>query len=140
MAIVAELLLLGLLLHPQLRESILGAEAAIRLAAIDQLPLVIGIDRAALAPAIGAEWATDVGAFVPRQPDPVQRIEDHLLRVGARAVLVGVLDPQYERAALLASKHVIEQCDVRRSHVWITGGRRCNPHTHRPCLSRHGGT
>ena len=86
----------------------------------------------ALALAVRRVRAADVGPLVPRQADPAERVEDHLLGVGARARLIGVLDAQDELAALLAREHVVEQRDVRGADVRIAGRRWCDPHTDRP--------
>jgi hypothetical protein len=137
-AVVAQRALLGLLLDPDLGEPVLGAEAAIGLAALDQDARVRAIDLAALALAIRGERPAYIGTFIPRQADPVKRVEDQLLGVGARPRLIGVLDAQHERAALLASEHVIEQRDVRGPDVGVTGRRWCDPHTHRVAGGRHG--
>jgi hypothetical protein len=65
-------------------------------AGLDQ-PLDVGpVGVEALALAIGLEGATDVGALVPGQPEPRQRVEHLLLGVGAKARAVGVLDAQDE--------------------------------------------
>ena len=102
-----------------------------------------GPDRSrALALAIRGMRATDIGAFVPRQAEPVQRIEDHLLGLGACAGLVGVLDPEDEFATLLLGEDVVEQRDLGGPDVRVTGRRWCNSHTHgrhsAALLTRHG--
>jgi hypothetical protein len=137
-AVVAdEVALLGLLLQPHLREPILGAEAAVGLALVEQDVDVLLIDGLALGLAVRPERATYIGALVPRQPGPAQRIEDHLFGVGAGARLIGVLDPEHELAALLLREHEVEQRDVGSSDVGVPRRRWCNAHTYGPSV-RHG--
>ena len=83
-AVVAQRALLGLLLDPDLGEPVLGAEAAVGLAALEQQLGVLAIDVAALALAVRGKRPAYIGTFIPRQTDPVERVEDQLLGVGAR--------------------------------------------------------
>jgi len=137
-AVVAQRALLGLLLDPDLGEPVLGAEAAICLAALDQDARVGAVDLAPLALAVRGMGPAYIGTFIPRQSDPVERVEDQLLGVGARPGLIGVLDAQHELASLLAREDVVEQRDVRGADVGIAGRRWCDPHTHRFAGGRHG--
>src|SRR5262249_17310884 len=110
----------------------LGAEASVGLADREQLVHVFAVDRPTLALAIRTKRPPDVWSLVPAQPDPMQGVEDHLLRIRACTRLIGVLDPQHELAALLTREHVVEQRDVGGTDVRITGRRWCNSHTHGP--------
>ena len=81
------------------------------------------VDFGALGLAVGAEGASDVGAFVPGEADPLEGVEDHLLGGGDEAGAVGVLDAEDELAAALAGEEVVEQADVGGADVGVAGGR-----------------
>ena len=121
-AVVAEVRLPRLLLLPQRLEPLAGAEAGIGGPAPDELLRVLAVDRRALALPVGTVRPADVGALVPAQAQPVQGLEDHGLARGGAALAVGVLDPQDELPAVLAREGVVEEGDVGRPHVGVTGG------------------
>jgi len=100
-----------------------GLEAAVGVAGFEQEFDVAAIYPGAFRLPVGAEGATDVGAFVPLQAKPAQGVEDHLLGAGDEAGAVGVLDAQNELAAALADVEEVEQADVGRADVRIAGGR-----------------
>lgn len=137
-AVVARVLLLGLLLDAHLRQPIGGAEAAVRSAGREQLRGVVLVDVRSLTLTVRRERTADVRALVPGQADPVERVVDHLLGIGARARLVGVLDAEDELSSAALREHVVEQRDVSGADMRITrrGGR--DPHTHGPGGGRHG--
>ena len=56
--------------------------------------------------ALGALGLED-RAFVPLELEPAQRVEDLLDVLGRRALAVGVLDPQHERAPLAAGQEPV---------------------------------
>ena len=72
----------------------------------------------------GAYGPPTSGPSSQLQPEPVQRVEDLLLAVGAEARPVGVLDAQHELAALLAREREVEQRHVGGADVRVAGGRR----------------
>jgi hypothetical protein len=100
-----------------------GLEGAIGGAVGEEFLDVFAVDFGALGLAIGAEGATDIGAFVPMEADPLEGVEDHLLAGGDEAGAVGVLDAENELAAALLGEDVIEQADVGGADVGVAGGR-----------------
>ncbi len=90
----------------------------------EQLLRILAIDARAFALTVRAVRTADVGAFVPRQPAPAQRLEDRALALGRAAGVVGILDAQHELAAVLAGETIVDQRDVRRANVRIAGRRR----------------
>jgi hypothetical protein len=50
-------------------------------------------------------------------------LENDALALGSAAGPIGIFDAQNELAAMLTSKAVVDQRDVRRAHVRITGRR-----------------
>src|ERR1035441_8404150 len=99
-------------------------EAAIGVAGIEQKPDVLAINLGSLRLAIRTVRAANVGTFVPGEPEPAKRVEDHLLGGGDETSAVGVLDAQDELAAALASVDEVEQANVRGANVRVAGGRR----------------
>ncbi len=138
--VVAEVLLLRLLLLPERVEPLPRAEAAIRRPAPQQLVRVLAVDGAALALTVGSVRPAAVGALVPLQAEPAERLEDHRL-AGARAALaVGVLDAQHELPAVLSGERVVEERDVGGAHVRVSrrarGNARSDRHGQTPRLSQ----
>ena len=112
-----------LLLVAHLREPLAGAPALVGVALGEQ-PLDVGlVGVQALRLAVGGVGAAHIRALVPGQPQPVQRVEDLLLAVGAEPRPVGVLDAQHETAALLAREREVEQGHVCRADVRVSGRR-----------------
>src|SRR5664279_1927108 len=103
-----------------------GLEAAVCVAGCEQEIDVMAIDPGAFGLPVGAEGATDVGAFVPLQAEPAEGVEDHLLGCGDEAGAVGVLDAQDELAATLAGVEEVEQANVCRADMRVAGGGGCN--------------
>jgi hypothetical protein len=70
----------------------------------------------------------DVGALIPRQAQPPQAVEDPRDHVGRRALRIGILDPQDERAAVAPRVQPVEQRRPGSPDVEITGRRRRKTH------------
>src|SRR5690606_31292604 len=103
-----------------------AAEAVKGMAAVQQFLDLTAVQLTTLALAVGTMWTTNVGAFTPAQTQPVQGIEDILLGLRGAARLVSVLNPQNEVTAVLMGKAAVEQGDIGRANVGITGGRWCD--------------
>ena len=117
--------LLGLLLGlAHLGQPLGGAPAVVGVAVGEQALDVRPVGLEPLGLAVRRERAADVRALVPLQAEPAQGVEDLLLAVLAEARPVGVLDAQHELAALLADEGEVEERDVRRADVRVTGRRR----------------
>src|SRR6185295_5744793 len=91
-----------------------GAVLLIGPAGIEELLLVFLVDRAALALAVGTvvaalAHAVGVRALVPIHPQPGHAVIDELQELLAVARLVGVLDPQDERAPGMPGVKPVEQ-------------------------------
>jgi hypothetical protein len=100
-----------------------GLEGAIGGAVGEQDRGVLAVDLRPLRLTIGAVGAADVGAFVPGEAEPVERVEDLLLGGGDEAGAVGVFDAEDELAATLAGVDEVEQADVGGADVGVAGGR-----------------
>ena len=97
--------------------------AARAAAAYERQPLHLAVRR--VRPA--GRLAGDLGALVPAQPEPVEPIEDVLLERDGAARLVGVLEPEDERAARVPGVQVVEQRRPRRPDVERPGRARGDP-------------
>ena len=86
------------------------------MAALDQL-----LER--LAVALGA-FALEDGLAVPVELEPAQGVEDLLDVLLGGALPVGILDPQYELAPLLAGEEPVEERRARAADVERARGRR----------------
>ena len=90
---------------------------------MEHQPVDVGsIGLEALGLAVRLEGASDVGALVPVQPEPRERVVELRLAVLAEARAVGVLDAQDELAALLPGEGEVEERHVGRADVRVTGG------------------
>src|SRR5579871_1268194 len=69
--------------------------------------------------AIGAEGAANVGAFVVVKAEPAQGSSDALFGALVVARPIGVLDAQYESAAVTPRVGVVEEGGVGRTDMWI---------------------
>ena len=85
---------------------------------------MFAVDFGAFGLAVGAVRAADVGAFVPGEADPAERVEDLLLRGGDEAGAVCVLDAENEFAGALVGVEIVEEADVGSAYVGVAGGRR----------------
>ena len=112
----------GELLPASLLELFGSAEAAVGGAVFEEDLGVLAVDFGALGLAVGSEGAADVGAFVPGEAGPAERVEDHLLGGGDEAGAVGVLDAEDELAVTLAGVDVVEQADVGGADVGVACG------------------
>jgi hypothetical protein len=56
-------------------------------------------------------------AFIGRDTQPVQAIEDFLLSACYKTLLVGVFDAQDKIAAMLAGEHPVEERGARSADV-----------------------
>jgi len=101
---------------------LLGAEAGIGAAALDQFLRVPGVDVPPLGLDVGAVIAAHVRALVIFQARQPHRAVDLLHRAGHLPLLVGVLDAQDERAAVAPGVEVGVQRRPEASQVQIAGG------------------
>ena len=72
----------------------------------------------------------DVGPLVPVEAEPAQIAQDRRLGLARRALDVGVLDAQDERAARAARQQPVEQRRARVADVELAGGAGCEADTH----------
>src|SRR5690606_13484662 len=98
--------------------------APVGVALVDEELGVLAVDAEALALPVRAVRAADVGPLVPRDAEPAERVEDGPLALLGGARLVRVLDAQQELPAALLREGVVEQRDVARADVRVTGRRR----------------
>ena len=102
-------------------EPLRRTKTAERVGLHQQLLGVRAVDLRAVALAIRPEKAADVRTLIPGQPGPAQRGENRAFRFRCRAGPIRVLDAQDEIAAAVFGKCVVDQRDVRRADVRITG-------------------
>ena len=106
-------------------QALLGAEAVVRLAGLDQLLGILLEHAHALALDIGADRAADVGALVPGQAGGLQRIVDNVCGTLDQTALVGVLNAQDKGAAVVARLQIGVQSRAQIAYMHIAcGGRR----------------
>ena len=115
-----------------LLEPLFAAEAVVRGAAVDELLGPFLIERQALGLDIRSVRSTLARALVPAHPEPVQTVVDAVDRAGDQALLIGVLDPEDERALALAGEEIVVQGgpnapDMERAG---RGWRESHPHAH----------
>src|SRR5262249_30641281 len=100
------------------------AEATIERTSREQARPLLAVD----APAPGLEvWPiapAGAGAFVPRQPQPAQRVDDRLRGLRGRAFRVRVLDAQHENAPALAREQIIVECRAGPTDMEVARGAR----------------
>ena len=89
-----------------------------------ELREVFGINIAPLALAVGAVGAALVGTLVPVEPEPIQAVENDLVRLGGVAFFVGVLDAQDELPAVAAGVEPVEKGRAGAAHMQVAGRRR----------------
>ncbi len=80
---------------------------------------------------LGEPLALQHRSFVPREPEPSHRLLDADDPLVARPALIGVLDAQDERAAVVAREQVVEQRRARGPDVQRAGRRRRESDAHR---------
>ena len=106
-------------------QALLGAEAVVRLAGLDQLLGILLEHAHALALDIGADRAADVGTLVPGQAGSLERAVDDVGSALDQAALVGVLNAQDKGAAVVARLQIGVQCGAQIAYMHIAcGGRR----------------
>ena len=88
-----------------------------------ELCQILVIDRLALALEIRAVVASRLRPLIPVEPEPSQPLRDRLHRRRRVARLIGILDAQNERSAVLASQQPVEQRRARATDVKKAGGR-----------------
>ena len=91
---------------------------------------------------IGPERAADLGAFVPVHPHPAEAVEDLLDGLLDVALLVGVVDPEDELAAVVAGEEPVEEGRPDPPDVEEAGRAGGEPRAYahdvgRPCLGRN---
>ena len=70
------------------------------------------------------------GTLVPSQPQPGQRVVEHLVRLLEIAAGVGVLHPQHEGATVMPGEDPVEQGAAYVADVQVAGRRRGKPNAH----------
>ena len=106
-------------------QALLGAEAVVRLAGLDQLLGILLEHAHALALDIGADRAADVRALVPGQAGGLQRIVDNVGGTLDQTALIGVLNAQDKGAAVVARLQIGIQSRAQIAYMHIAcGGRR----------------
>ncbi len=85
---------------------------------------ILSVHMLAFALPIRAMGAAHVRAFVPAQPQPLERIQNHLLGLVRGAGLIRVFNSQNELTTVLVGKTAIEQGNIGGAYVRVTGGRR----------------
>ena len=85
---------------------------------------VFAIDRGALALAIGPVRAAFIGAFVPIDAEPTQRVQNRTFALGRASRAVGIFDAKEKIATVPLGKSVIYQRDVSRANMRVASRRR----------------
>ena len=93
---------------------------------IDDLLDIGLVEVLAVALAIGAVGAADVGTFRPFQAAPFQRVKHLRLEFGRRARRIRVFDAQDELAAMLFGEEIVEQRDIGGADMWLAGRGGCD--------------
>src|SRR5207245_8936964 len=101
-AVVPGGLALTLLALPQLLQPFLGAEAGVRVVAVQKRPRGLGVAGQALGLDVGSVGPADRRPVVPAEPQPAQALHDRVQAARDDSVAVGVLDAQDEGAAVMA--------------------------------------
>ncbi|MPM50098.1 hypothetical protein SDC9_96833 [bioreactor metagenome] len=98
-----------------------GAVARVGGTGLDQLVDDAAVDLGALGLAVRAVRSADVGALVPGDAEPVQRVEDIVVRLLGGPGNVGVLDPEHQGAAVVAREGVVEQRGADIADMQVAG-------------------
>ena len=98
------------------------AVAGVGVTGLDEPARDVGVNVHALGLAVGAVFATDLGALVPVQPEPAQGVEQHEVGVLGVPLGVGVLDAEDEGAAVVAGEGPVEERGARHADVGIARG------------------
>ena len=137
LAVIAEVLLVLLLLRAHLRQLLLGAEARIRIAALDELLDKYMIDLRALALAVRtviAVVAIQCCALVKRQTELLEGIQNQLDTALDFALLVGILNAEIEDAAGLMRQTLVDDRAEQVAQMHKSG--RAGRHTGDLCSLR----
>ncbi len=104
------------------RVELLGAAVAVvGVAAVQQLLGDVLVDVHALGLAVRGVRAADLGALVPGEAEPPQRVEQLVVGLLGVAGRVGVLDAEHERAAVVAGERPVEEGGPHQAHVGVAG-------------------
>src|SRR5262249_53288070 len=106
------------------REVLRAAVTAIRGARRNQALGERAVNMEPLHLEVGPELAPDERPLVPVEPEPAHRLEDRVDRRLGAAALVGVLDAQDERAAVLARPQPVVERGARAPEVQVARRRR----------------
>ena len=93
----------------------LGAETIVGMSGGQQLRGALAIHFHAL--------GLMVGTLVPVEAEPAHALQDAVNHLRGRALEIGVLNAQDQRAAVMASEQPVEQRGARAAHVQVSGGR-----------------
>src|SRR5690606_18871859 len=93
----------------------------------DQVLGRLAVERLALALEVRSEGPASFRTLVPVQPEPAHRIQDRAHAVEARALLVRILDPEHEAAAVLARPEPVEERGAGAADVQIAARRGREP-------------
>ena len=104
-------------------QALRGAVAAVGLALVEQPIGRLDVERQPLGLAVGAVRPADVGAFIPVQTEPAQRVEDQFFGSLDGAGLVGVLDADDELSAEASGEQPVEEGGADVADVRLAGWR-----------------
>ena len=93
----------------------LGAEAIVGMSGSQQLRGALAIHFHTL--------GLVVGTLIPIEAEPAHALQDAVNHLRGRALEIGVLNAQDERAAMMAGEQPVEQRGARAAHVQVSGGR-----------------
>ena len=126
MCVVLEVLNLGTLSLKLFRR----VESDVSLVGSQQLLYIFLIYAAALALSVRTMFAAEAHALVELDAEPAERFDDILLSARYETVGVGVLDAEYEVAAVLASEEIVVQCCAHATDVQCSCWTWCETHPH----------
>ena len=93
----------------------------VRVSSVHQLLGELAIPRQAFRLEVGTEVASHAGALVPVEPEPSHAVEDAVDHLGGRALDVGVLDAEDERAAVVPGEEPVEEGGAGAADVEVAG-------------------
>src|SRR6185437_9078091 len=134
-AIVARWLFARFLGRAHFGQPLKCTEAAVCVAARDELVGVAAVDWQALGLEVRLKRPSDLGPLVPLHAEPAQALVNRFQRAGGDPILIGIFDPQQERAAGVASVEPVEERGVNVADVREAGRARRvpNPRTMSVC-------
>ena len=130
-AVVTRDLLARGLLRAQGGEALLRAEAEVRRASVHELLRGLLVERQALRLDIWGVRTTLARALIPADVHPAEAVVDRVDRARNEAVLVGVLDPEDERALVLAREEIVVERRPHAPDMERAGGRGREPNADR---------